>query len=67
MLIMLLVLLISVGHPMAWEESPAMPIAPAAHAITIFEGAIAQLDHLKFLSDWWPVPLNNSSMMNMSG
>lgn len=50
------------------------PLAPLPEYMIKAENAIAEViddvlgadDHDLFLSEWWPVPLNNSSMMNLS-
>lgn len=73
MTIFLIILLIIVGSGSQHDDfAPGtLPIAPAANAIQTLAQAIDSLrdgaDHMKFLSDWWPVPLNNSSVMNLSG
>ena len=46
---------------------PVLPVEKAAEAISDLSSEVARMSDIgQFISSWWPVPLNNSSVLNLT-
>jgi hypothetical protein len=46
---------------------PVLPVEQAADAISDLASEVARMSDIgQFVSGWWPVPLNNSSVLNLT-
>jgi hypothetical protein len=46
---------------------PVLPVERAADAISDLASEVARMSDIgQFMSGWWPVPLNNSSVLNLT-